>query len=156
MQSKTFTRADQAPRVGVAVFVCKDERFLMGFRKSSHGHGTWSLPGGHLEYAESFERAAEREVREETSITIKNVRIGAVTNDFFEESGRHYVTVWAVADYLSGTATTLEPEKYVNPTWVSASEVPGPLFEPWERLLKVTSVEEILRAPLVAAADLGR
>jgi 8-oxo-dGTP diphosphatase len=146
---------NQTPQVGVAVFVCRDDQFIMGLRRGAHGQGTWSLPGGHLEYAESFERAAAREVFEETSVAIGNVRIAAVTNDLFEGSGRHYVTVWAVADYRGGTPQTREPDKYTDLTWVSAESLPEPLFQPWDKLLSVISVRELLSSPSVAVADLG-
>jgi 8-oxo-dGTP diphosphatase len=69
-------------KVGVAVFVIKDGKFIMLLRRGSHGAGSWSLPGGHPEFGESFDATARREVKEETNFEIKNVRFGAVTNDF--------------------------------------------------------------------------
>lgn len=47
-------------RVGIGVFVCKNGKFLMGRRKGSHGDGDWSIPGGHLEFGETFEQTAAR------------------------------------------------------------------------------------------------
>lgn len=74
-------------RVGIAVFVFKEGTFLMQRRTGSHGAGSWSVPGGHLEFGESFEDTARREVKEETGVDIKNVRFGAVTNDHFIDEG---------------------------------------------------------------------
>ena len=37
-------------RVGVACFIFKDGKFLMGQRLGSHGDSTWSIPGGHQEF----------------------------------------------------------------------------------------------------------
>ena len=81
-------------RVGIAVFIFKDGQFLMMQRQGSHGTGTWSVPGGHLEFGESFEDTARREVLEETGVEITNIRFGGVTNDVFESDGKHYVTIW--------------------------------------------------------------
>jgi 8-oxo-dGTP diphosphatase len=67
-------------------------------RQGSHGEGTWSIPGGHLEFGESFEAAATREVSEETGMEIENIQYFATTNDVFSE-GKHYVTVWLRADW---------------------------------------------------------
>ncbi|MEO5499348.1 MAG: NUDIX domain-containing protein [Candidatus Saccharimonadales bacterium] len=67
------------PRVGVGVFVFKDGKFLVLKRTGAHGEGSWSLPGGHLEYGESFAQTAEREVIEETGLKIANVAFAAVT-----------------------------------------------------------------------------
>lgn len=61
------------PQIGVGVFVIKDGKFLMGQRRGSHGEGTWSVPGGHLEFGESPESTALREVFEETSLKIANI-----------------------------------------------------------------------------------
>ena len=68
-------------RVGVGVFIFKDGKFLMQQRQGAHGAGSWSVPGGHLEFNETFEETATREVLEETDLTITNIRFGAVTND---------------------------------------------------------------------------
>ncbi|KAF6793786.1 Nudix hydrolase 1, partial [Colletotrichum musicola] len=55
------------PRVGVAAIIQrKDGRVVVGKRQSSHGAGTWQLPGGHLEFGESFFDCAARETLEET------------------------------------------------------------------------------------------
>lgn len=43
------------PRVGIGVFIFKNNKFLMGCRKGAHGEGTWSIPGGHLEFGESMD-----------------------------------------------------------------------------------------------------
>jgi 8-oxo-dGTP diphosphatase len=123
------------PRVGVGVFVFKDKKFLMGKRLGSHGEGTWSVPGGHLEFGESFADTAQREVHEETGVLIKNIRFGAVTNDFFEKEGKHYVTIWMISEYDSGEVALREPEKFVEQGWFDFETLPSPLFLPWKQLM---------------------
>ncbi len=54
---------EQRIRIGVGVMIFKDGKVLAGRRKGAHGEGTWAWPGGHLEYMESFEGCARREVR---------------------------------------------------------------------------------------------
>jgi 8-oxo-dGTP diphosphatase len=143
------------PRVGIAVFVRRENRFIMGLRRGQHGRDTWSLPGGHLEYAESFEHAAAREVMEETSVSIGSMKVIAITNDIFEESGRHYVTIWALADHVNGEPTTQEPDKFVNLRWVDLNEVPTPLFKPWQQLVSMMPIEHILDCSTVTTSDLA-
>ncbi len=53
---------EQRPRVGIGVMVMKDGKVLLGKRKGSHGAGEYAWPGGHMEYMESFEDVAKREV----------------------------------------------------------------------------------------------
>lgn len=126
------------PRVGTGVFVRKERCILMGKRKNVHGHGSWSLPGGHLEFGESWEECARREVLEETNVQIEKIRFAAVTNDVFHQERRHYCTIFLVADHLRGDPLMMEPEKCDAWAWVPWDEapLPTPLFQPLRDLLQ--------------------
>lgn len=56
-------------KVGIGLAVVKytvnGMYFLLGERKGSHGAGEWALPGGHMEYMESWQNVAARELAEE-------------------------------------------------------------------------------------------
>jgi 8-oxo-dGTP diphosphatase len=58
--------------------------------------GTWALPGGHLDFGESFEACAMREVLEETGLQVKedSVRFLTATNDIMLSEHKHYVTIF--------------------------------------------------------------
>lgn len=123
--------------VGVAVFVWKDSKFLIGKRIGNHGENTWSIPGGHLEFNESWEEAAKREVKEETGLDISTINLVAVTNDIFESAGKHYITIWVEADWVHGEPRITEPDKYIAQEWCDFQTLPEPLFEPcWQNLQK--------------------
>lgn len=122
------------PRVGVAVFVLRGGRFLLGRRRGAHGAGAWALPGGHLEFGESIEACARREVAEETGLVLTNIRLGPYSNDHFVAEGRHYVTLFVLADAPGGEPTLREPEKCDGWEWRSWSELPEPLFLPLRSL----------------------
>jgi len=124
------------PCVGVGVVVIKGGKVLLGKRKNAHGEGSWCFPGGHLEFNESVEECAVREVREETGIEIKNLRLGPFTNDVFEKEAKHYVTLFVIAEYASGKAKVMEPEKCEKWAWFEWNSLPEPLFLPIQNLLK--------------------
>ncbi|KPM43002.1 hypothetical protein AK830_g3516 [Neonectria ditissima] len=108
------------PRVGVAAIIYgSDGKFITGKRTGSHGSGTWQLPGGHLEHGESILVCAEREVLEETGLEVRGVKIVAVTNDVFEEAGKHYITLFVHCEMEDKTAEpeVLEPEKCAGWYW---------------------------------------
>ncbi len=109
---------ERHPRIGVGCIVRKGNMLLMGERFGSHGEGTWSIPGGHLEYGETPEETAIRETLEETGVHVKNPRFLAVTNDIFEKEQKHYVTLFMIADYDSGEPTITEPNKFRFVEWV--------------------------------------
>ncbi len=126
----------EGPNVGVGVVVIKDNKVLLGKRKNAHGQGSWSFPGGHLEFNEELEDCARREVREETGLQIKNIRLGTFTNDIFRDEGKHYVTLFMVADWDSGEPEVMEPEKCEEWGWFEWSKMSKPLFLPIQNLLK--------------------
>ncbi|MFA6981833.1 MAG: NUDIX domain-containing protein [Patescibacteria group bacterium] len=131
------------PKVGIGIFVFKDGKFIMGCRRGSHGEGTWSVPGGHLEFGETIEQGARREVMEETGLTIKNVKIAGITNDIFHNEKKHYVTVWVTSTWRSGTAKIMEPDKFRQLEWRDFGTLPEALFLPWEQLLKSDFISNI-------------
>ena len=133
------------PRVGVGIFIARKGKFLMGHRIGSHGSGTWSIPGGHMEFGESFEQTAMREVMEETGMVIKNVRFAAVTNDFFESDNKHYVTIWVMSDWDANEPHITEPDKFIDQEWIDVDGIPEPLFLPWYELLKSEFMDDIKR-----------
>jgi len=129
---------DQKPRpeIGIGVCVIKDGKTLLGKRKNSHGDGSWSFPGGHLEMFETWENCAEREVFEETNLLIKNIKFVSITNDVFHEENKHYVTLFLIADYESGELKTMEPEKCEEWGWFRWENLPVPLFLPIINLIR--------------------
>lgn len=124
------------PTIGVGVIVLRDGKVLLGKRKNAHGEGSWSFPGGHLEFQETIEDCAVREVKEEIGVSIKNIRRGPFTNDLFYGEGKHYVTLFLIADFASGNVMTMEPEKCERWDWFEWDALPKPLFLPIQNLLK--------------------
>lgn len=124
------------PRVGVGTIITKENSVLLLRRKNVHGSGTWSTPGGHLEYGESPERCAVREANEETAVKIESVEFRGVTNDFFEAEGKHYVTLWFQAKQWSGNAVVAAANEMSEVGWFEWDDLPTPLFLPFRNLLE--------------------
>ncbi len=137
--------ANHTVGVGVACFVFKNGKFLLLQRHGSHGEGTWAVPGGHLEFGETFEETARREVKEETGLGIINVRFGAVTNDRFTKEDKHYLTVWMLSDWLDGKEVIAEPDKCLRQGWFTFGTLPEPLFVSFTNLLASEFFADIQR-----------
>lgn len=124
------------PRVGIGVLIFNQNRILLGQRKGSHGALTWSPPGGHLEFGETLEDCAMREVQEETGLKLDTPKMLAVTNDVFHTEDKHYVTIFFRADFPEGQEVqNLEPHKLIEWNWVEVEKLPENLFLPMKNLL---------------------
>lgn len=108
--------------------VLKDGRVLLGKRKGSHGEGEYAFPGGHLEYMESFEDCAKREVKEECGIEIKNIRFQFLAN-VTKYAPKHYVHIGLLVDWENGEPEVLESEKSESWNWYKLDKLPQPMFK---------------------------
>ena len=59
------------PKVAAVVVVAREGRILMVRRANQPGYGLWSVPGGYVDRGEVVERAAAREVQEETGLVVE-------------------------------------------------------------------------------------
>ncbi len=125
----------QRPSVGVGVIIRKGDQVLLMKRENSHGAGTWSMPGGHLEFGESPEECAVREVEEEVGVRITDVTFRTITNDIFAEEGKHYVTLWVESRYVSGEARINSAREMSDVGWFPWDKLPAPYFLPLRNLL---------------------
>lgn len=120
----------ERPRVGVGVVVLRDGRVLLGERRGAHGAGTWALPGGHLEFGETVEECAARELTEETGLSMGATLRGPWVSDVFADEARHYVTVFVIATDTIGEPVVREPAKCLAWRWCAWAALPEPLFPP--------------------------
>ncbi len=102
----------QAPQVAAAAVVRKGNTVLLIKRGVAPNKGLWAIPGGSVELGETLQQAAEREVLEETGLTVKAGEAVHVF-DYVERAKTgtirfHYVIVDVVADYVSGEIMAAE------------------------------------------------
>jgi 8-oxo-dGTP diphosphatase len=126
--------ARPSPRVGVGIVIRRGEELLLQRRRDVHGAGTWSTPGGHLDFGEAPAACAIREAAEETGLAVRSATFVGVTNDVFDEE-RHYVTLWFLADGVSGEAVLTATYEMSELRWFGRNKLPDPLFPPLRRLL---------------------
>ena len=119
---------ENTTRVGIGVAVFNDNgHVLLGRRKGSHGAGEYAFPGGHLEYGETFESCARREVMEECGIEITDVEFVLVAN-VMAYLPKHYVHLTLRARLSGGTPTLQEPDKCSGWAFYPLDALPAPLF----------------------------
>ena len=135
---------EQQKRVGIGfgVIILKDNKVLLGKRhedpeKASSllkGEGTWTMPGGKLHFAESFEQGAKREVKEETGIELNTVKVIAVNEDMVETA--HFVTISLLSDDFEGEPRVMEPDEITEWHWFDLENLPSPIYFPSAKTLE--------------------
>lgn len=63
----------------------------------------WVLPGGRLEYGETFEECAVREIKEETGLDVEVERFLFLSEAIAPDRSRHIVNVYLKAKEMGGT-----------------------------------------------------
>lgn len=121
IQSKTL----KAPKVAVGAIVVKEKTILLVKRNKAPHKDLWAIPGGSVELGETLQEAAEREIREETGLTIR-AKEPFYTFDLIERDDKgsirfHYVIVDLSAEYISGE---LQPaDDAMDACWFASKEL---------------------------------
>ena len=93
------------PKVVAVTVVERESKVLMVRRAGDPGYGLWSVPGGYVDQGEVVEKAAAREVAEETGLLVK---IDGLVG-LFSEAGNP-VIVAAFTGVETGGALQAGPE----------------------------------------------
>ena len=129
--------------VGVGVMLLRTGKVLLGKRNSNaekadselHGEGSWTMPGGKLNFREKLADAAIREVFEETGIRIKKevIVMISLTNDIVEDA--HFITIGFFCEKFEGEAKVMEPDEITEWKWFALDDLPDPIFSPSKKII---------------------
>jgi len=127
---------------GLGVLILKDNKILLGKRHTDsnkadselHGEGTWTMPGGKLEFGESFEEGARREVFEETGLELKKIEVICVNND--KNDYAHFITVGLFSDDFIGEPRVMEPDEITEWQWFGLDNLPSQMYFPSVNVLE--------------------
>lgn len=129
-------------RAGCGIMVFNGEgKLLLGLRNDDaskadselHEEGTWTMPGGNIEYGETFEEAGIREAKEETGLNIKDLEVICVQTDKNEFA--HYVSVGMIAHSYEGNPKAMEPDEIIKWDWFSLDCLPENIFSPSKKTI---------------------
>ncbi len=128
---------NKRPGIGVGIMVLNDKgEVLLGKRHEDpekadsllHGEGTWTLPGGKLDFGEEPEQCAVREVLEETGLKTGKLELTSLTNDMAQDA--HFITIGFLCRDFQGEPRVLEPDEITEWRWFRLGSLPEPVFPP--------------------------
>ena len=122
-------------KVGIGVLIKKNNKVLLGKRIHGTTENAWCFPGGHLEFFESVIDGAQREVLEETGLSVSDLNLVAYTDDLYKNTNQHFVTIVLTTTTFDGEPQLKEPDKFEEWNWFSWDDLPTPLAEPMKQLL---------------------
>ena len=113
------------PRPAVGAVVFKEGAVLLVKRAKAPAMGMWAIPGGSVRLGETLQAAAEREVLEETGVTIRAGK-PVLVFDAIQRDNRgliqyHYVIVDLAAIYISGALRAADDA--ADARWVTQDEL---------------------------------
>jgi 8-oxo-dGTP diphosphatase len=110
--------------------ILRDGKCLLGRRRGAHGDATYGWCGGGLEFGESLEDTARREVSEESGLIVHSLKLICVSN--VRDYNHHYIYYEILDTDAEGEPRVMEPEFTESWHWYSLDDLPTPLFRATE------------------------
>jgi len=92
---------EKRPRPGSAVLVKKGDSFLLAKRNKSSYFGKWVIPGGGIDWGETIEEAAIREIKEETNLDIRIIKLICFKEIIHPSENYHSIVFFHLAEPLN-------------------------------------------------------
>lgn len=114
--------AERKPKLVVGILVRNRNKFLLARETLEGGKDYWIVPGGKVEFGESIEDAAKREIEEETGIKAKKLKFIVYKEAVFPRYNYHTVIFFFET---RSTTTKLKPDiegKVIEAKWFTKKE----------------------------------
>ena len=141
---KYMNDPNKKPGIGVGVMILRNDKVLLGKRHSDpqkadselHGEGSWTMPGGKVNFKEELKEAVSREAFEETGIKVnkEKLEIISVTDDIVEDA--HFVTNGFLCRDFEGEPKVMEPDEIIEWQWFSLDNLPETIYFPSQKVIR--------------------
>ncbi|MCZ7571434.1 MAG: NUDIX domain-containing protein [Ardenticatenaceae bacterium] len=123
------------PKVAAGVLIERDGQVLLGRRRWSPGKGKWYLPSGFVDYGESVILAAQREVYEETGLTVEATELLGVWDFEIGTGEKKGTLIFYRGRIVAGTAVA--SDDVVELGWFPAEMLPEMAFPTHREIISV-------------------
>ena len=119
-------RYPKRPVLGVGALIFNRDKILLVERGKEPLKGYWSLPGGALETGETLEQGAIREVREETGLEVRPIKVLEIFERIILDAEGapeyHYVLIDYICRVTGGTLRAADDAR--RAAWVPRRLLP--------------------------------
>ncbi|TQR19463.1 NUDIX hydrolase [Psychrobacillus vulpis] len=141
-------------RVDVAYVLLHDEqgKNVLMVKNTGEKSSYYTLPGGAVEYGETLEEAAIREVKEETGLDVQINGLFTVCEAFFGDIGHHAIFFTFYGKIISGEINISLPDEIEEISWMESQKAEEFMHVPSELkglVNKKVSIPYILRGNVV-------
>lgn len=111
--------------VGCGAFIINEEgQLLLQQRNKEPEKGFWSIPGGKVEWMETFEEAVKREVKEECDVEVVVEKLLGICNHIVKNENQHWVSPSFLCRIKQGEPKIMEPSKHIDMKWFDLNALP--------------------------------
>jgi len=94
----------------------------------------FACAAGHIDEGEDPETALKREVKEETGIEVKDLKIISITQEMVEDA--HFITIGFLCGGFEGEAQVMEPDEITEWKWFGLDELPKNMYKPSRKVIE--------------------
>ena len=111
------------PVPAVLAVVPRGQEVLLVQRRNPPDAGLWGFPGGKVDFGETLMSAAERELREETGVTARAMRVLTALDAMGQGAvpDHHFVLIAVLCDWLEGEPLAADDAQ--DARWVAMAEL---------------------------------
>lgn len=129
---KDSRRYPPRPLLGVGALVLRRDSILLVERGRAPLKGYWSLPGGVVETGEHLEEAIRREMREETGLDVKPLKVVEIFERIMRDKAGEVEYHYVLVDYLCKITGSKNADQEMRAgddvsrvEWVRRKDLPG-------------------------------
>lgn len=119
----------QEPRIRVSGILMKEDKILF-VQHRKKGEEYYLLPGGGVDFGETFETALKREFMEEVNLEIEVKNLCLISEGIDPKGEKHIVSMVFLVEYLSGELKLPEEERIIGAQYLDKTSIENNIVYP--------------------------